>query len=64
MKINYKKRAAPLIIPADKENEIINYFLTQKDNRVIVISEHFGISIGHINGIIDRYFKNKNPVKY
>jgi hypothetical protein len=59
-----KKRAAPLIIPAAKEKEIIDYYFTHKDNRVSVISEHFGISISHINSVIDRYFRDKHPVKY
>lgn len=66
MKYSRKKldKKKPLIIPFEKEKEVIDYFLTNKDNRVSVISEHFGISISNINGIIDRHFKFKNPVKY
>jgi hypothetical protein len=66
MKYSRKKsdKKKPLIIPFETEKEIIDYFLTHKDNRISVLSEHFGISIGHINGIIDRHFKDKNPVKY
>ena len=66
MKFSGKKLAKkkPLIIPFETEKDIIDYFLTNKDNRISVISEHFGISISHINGIIDRHFKDKHPVKY
>jgi len=66
MKFSRKKlvKKKPLIISFETEKEIIDYFLTHKDNRISVISEHFGISVSHINGIIDRHFKDKNPVKY
>ena len=65
MKYSKKKldKKKPLIIPFEKEKEVIDYFLNHKDNRITVISEHFGISISIINGIIDRHFKNKNAVK-
>lgn len=54
-----KKYRNSLATPIEKEEEIMLYFRTSKNNTVNEIAEHFKMSARTINDIIDRNLKPK-----
>tara|TARA_R110000803_G_scaffold149081_6_gene214524 strand:- start:2289 stop:2474 length:186 start_codon:yes stop_codon:yes gene_type:complete len=46
-------------VPEDVKADIIEMFLTENDNRSIVIAERFNYSIHTVNRIISQYYKLK-----
>ena len=45
-------------ITKSEEKLIVDYFLTQDDNRITTISKNFGFTKAVINRTIDEYFNN------
>ena len=46
-------------VPEDVKADIIEMFLTENDNRSIVIAERFNYSIYTVNRIISQYYESK-----
>lgn len=43
-------------ISVNKEKEILEYFKTQKDNRMSVVAKHFEVSEYQVGRILDNHF--------
>ena len=54
--MNYAKTSLEL------ERNIIDYFNTHKDNRVLVISKHFNVGSSIVQRVLDNHFKEKSLV--
>lgn len=50
-------------IPQEKKDEVIKYYLSNKNNTQQAMSEKFGINKDSINYIINCYFKKLKPCK-
>jgi hypothetical protein len=44
-----------IIVPENIKEGIIDFFLTEKDNRMIVIAKEFGYSTYIINKVVDNH---------
>ena len=45
--------------PKEVEDEVINYFLHNNDNRLIEVSKATGVKLTTVSSILDRYFKQQ-----
>lgn len=48
-----KVKRIPVFITGDMEKEILAYFKSNKDNRMTVVAEKFGVSAHQVSRIVD-----------
>ena len=54
-----KEIRKPVFITGDMEKDILEYFKTNKDNRMTVVAGHFGVSTHQVSRIVDVDIDNK-----
>lgn len=42
-----------VFITGEKEKEILAFFKSTKDNRIVAVAEHFGVSAHQVSRIVD-----------
>ena len=56
VQINRRQNTLPLT--ASKKEEILNYYITKKNNTATILATHFDTTEHQIHRIVDSYFKS------